>query len=89
MEDEDIAPNAYSLSNWYGQKVVPVPNSGKSLKYSVLTRLSAITDWISCMYLAHYPCLPFCVLFYIHLIILWGSSVNKMYSSKMTKMSSF
>ena len=31
----------------------------------VLARLYAHTDWISCMYLAQYSPLPFCVLFYI------------------------
>ena len=37
----------------------------------VLTRLSAPPDRISRMYLAQYPRLPCCVLFYIKLIILW------------------
>ena len=34
--------------------------------YCVQARLSAHTNWISCMYLAQYsPHLPFCVLIYI------------------------
>ena len=31
---------------------------------------SPYTDWISCMYLAQYPRLPFCGLFYIQLTVL-------------------
>ena len=44
------------------------------LEYSVLARLSAHADWISCMYLAQYPRLPFCGLIYIQLIHLWRKS---------------
>jgi len=36
------------------------------LKHSVLARLSAHTDWISCVYWAPYPRLPLCGLIYIH-----------------------
>ena len=61
MDDEDIAPYTYLQliqSVW-----------AESLCWNihiVLARLSANTDWISCMYLAQYPRLPFCVLFYIY-----------------------
>ena len=41
-------------------------------QHNVQARLSAHTDWISFMYLAQYPRLPFCVLFCIKLIFLWG-----------------
>ena len=63
MEDEDIAPNTVHIAD-------PVGMGGKSclytiLEYSVLAQLSAHTDWISSVYLALYPRLPFCVLYYV------------------------
>ena len=36
--------------------------------YSVLARLSVLTNWINCMYLAQFPRLPFCGLLYIKLL---------------------
>ena len=69
MENEDNAQNTNSWSSWYGQKVEPVCRYTMQ-KYCVLVRLFAHTDWISCAYLARYPRLPCCVLFYIQLIIL-------------------
>ena len=70
MEDEDIAPTMYT------ELIQLVGMCRKSclctlLQYSVLARLSDQTNWISCRYLAHYSRLPFCVLFYIQLILLW------------------
>ena len=61
MEDEDIAPNTCTAD--------PVGMGRKSclytaLEYCVLTCLSTHTNWISCMYLAQYPRLPFCRLNY-------------------------
>ena len=38
--------------------------------------LSIGTDWISCMHVAQYPRLPFCVQFYIQRIILWSRYVR-------------
>ena len=40
------------------------------IQLSVQARLSAhtYTDWMSCMFLAHLPHLPFCGLIYIHLL---------------------
>ena len=46
----------------YGQKVCTYT----ILEYCLLARLSAHTDWISSMYLAQYPRLPFCGLMYIY-----------------------
>ena len=67
MEDEDIAPNTYTAD--------PVSMGRQSclytmLEYCVLALLSTHTDWISCMYLAQYPRLPFGVLFCIHPFVL-------------------
>ena len=45
MEDEDIAPNSYSWSCRYGQKVMPVHYMYWNI-CDVLARLSAPTDWI-------------------------------------------
>ena len=67
MEDEDITSNAYQL-------IQPVWAESRASVYTILesgvqARLSASgTDWISCMYLAQYPCLPFCGLIYTQLI---------------------
>ena len=46
-------------------------------------QLSAQTDWIRCVYLAQYPRLPLCVLFYIQLIILWGGL--SLYTCQLTR----
>ena len=52
------------LIQWvWAESSVPVHYTGIS---SVLARLSAHTDWISCMYLAQYPRLQFCGNIYIH-----------------------
>jgi len=61
MEDEDIAPNTYSLSSRYRQKVAPV---GK------LHYISVHTDCISCMYLAQFPSLSFRVVLLIYIQLL-------------------
>jgi len=39
----------------------------------VLVRLSEHTDWISCVYLAQYPRLLFCVLFHIQQLLFFLS----------------
>ena len=46
-------------------------------------QLSVHTDWISCIYLAQFPRLPFCGLIYIELLHLWltsCSAVNRIFS---------
>ena len=65
MENENISAK-------YIQLIQSVGMGRKSclytmLEYCVLARLSAHTDWISCMYLAQYPRLPFCVLIHLYL----------------------
>ena len=69
MEDEDIEPNSYIGT---ADPVCMGRNLSlyTMLEYSILARRSAHIDWISCMNLAQYPRLPFCVQFYIQLIIL-------------------
>ena len=59
MEDEGIVPNTYGTAD-------PVTSYLYTLlEYSVLARLSAHSDWISCLYLAQFPRLLFCGLIYI------------------------
>ena len=45
----------------------------------VLAQLSAPTDWISCLYLAQYPRLPICVLFYVQLFTVFYDLRTKGY----------
>jgi len=67
MEDEDIASNTYVQliqSIW-------AESSACTLCWNiVLARLSSHSNWISCLHLAQYPRLPFCILSYKQLIIL-------------------
>jgi len=74
MEDEDIAPNTYVqlIQSVYGQKVMPVQLYFRPGIKLYWRGFLSHTDWISCMYLPQYPRLPFCVLFFIQLIILYG-----------------
>ena len=74
MEDEDIAPNMYICTAdpvCMGRKSCQC-NYISGQEYIIVMALhSAHTNWISSsMYLAQYPRLPICVLFYIQLIIL-------------------
>ena len=56
MEDEDIAPNTYlQLIQLVWAEIVTV---------HTIFHHGVLTDWISCMDLAPYPRLPFCVLIY-------------------------
>ena len=73
MEDENLRQIHTAGPVGMGQKVVPVRNAG-ILCTGPLARLSAHTVPTRSavgMHLVQFPCLPFCVLFYKQLIILW------------------
>ena len=68
------------MSPQNGNAADPVGMGRKSrqytiFQYSVLARLSVHSDWISCMYLAQYPCLPFWGLIYVQLMHLWAEQL--------------
>ena len=77
MEDEDMVPNTSGEAD-------PVGMGRKSCLFTmctqnVLARLSAHTNWISCVYLEQYPRLPFCGLIYIymfHLLFYMNQLIN-------------
>ena len=68
MEDELVEANPVGI--WKKSRV--------ALEYSVMARLSAPTEWISCMCLAQYPRLPFCGVLYLQLI--YDSYMSSVYT---------
>ena len=63
MEDEGIAQNRYMFRSIWAE------SRACTLYWNILymARISAHTNWISCMYLAQFPRLPFSGLIYIQL----------------------